>query len=130
MSRTFQERLCLAFVLPALLIACVEHDGELLRCHYDHILRSSCCCPAWGTQNEQPTFGAPRDNCCDVQTVRVDSSPGEAQVLVLVVNAPVGEIGLRVAAALPLLRPVEPATCGEVADANPPIILRNCSLLI
>ncbi len=130
MSRTFQERLCLAFLLPAVLIASVEHGAALLRCRYDHIIRHSCCCPAWDTQNEQPTFSAPRDCCCDLQTVSVDSSPREGQSHVLAANAHTEEIGLRAAAALPLVRPVRSAACGEVKGANSPIILRTCSRLI
>jgi hypothetical protein len=131
MSSSFRQRLSAILMLPVLLFAGLARSGELFRCQYDEVVREACCCPSSRTSDtNERTLRSVATGCCDVSTIKVDTSPKDAPRQVSVVPPASGPALTRQQLVIADLRPAGMMSGDTTQDTSPPIIRVTCSLLI
>lgn len=123
-----RQRLLSMFLLPALLLGGTG-SADLFRCRLDETVRRTCCCPP-ATRSDASSVA--KSCCCDIsridltQPTSVASSLKERAFSAVHVALP-AQADQLLSAFVP---ESQPTRVSAFADAGPPIIIRNCSLLI
>ncbi len=79
-----------ALLLPMMLFAVLGTRFVAWRCHFDDVVRASCCCPdADDALPDDTTSRLDTGGCCDLQRHEIDKAPGEILSTKHVLSAPV-----------------------------------------